>query len=204
MKNLVEAWLESLQFFRLDNLKNIALLTLKSWIGIWLSLLRYLWWLFLLFSFLFFLVPSWLPISFMFVAWCLILTLAARPSLERKRNLYFLQNSVYGLPLLLGSYFCCTPETFLYILMPYFSLVALFFYDSTSEFLGIFLALFRAARMVLYKMPVMLVCMLLWFGVSFLFSYIVFIGILPLWMAFISRCYVVWLHRDYKEYFENV
>lgn len=174
---VLEAWKDSLSFFKWQHLKMFLLVTLKSIIDTYKIMFKYWWFLYailfvipltLIFPPLFILnMPLW---SILYVLLFFLVCLAARPSRELKNYAYFKGYIQKFWPLLLITFAASLIGVLNIGLLHYpFILFLLFSLDSDNTFDAMSRAFLNAIKMFIYNVPIFLATiLLLWFATLFI------------------------------------
>lgn len=227
MKNYVVSWINSLKMLAPENFKPLALVTLKTFLEVYKTVFKYFWWFLAIGS-----VPMWLllktsgsagiipalQLTIWTLGWLSLWLLLVRPSVELKNGEYFLKHILLwlffsGLILLAMAFH--SSLTLRIVVMPYVIFLSFFIGDTDYTILEIIRAPWRALKMSVALLPLYLMSALFLYGTEKLFrlfaptiSYTVSLVcllffILPLFIVFMSRLYVITIHKNYKEYYER-
>ena len=162
---LIQAWGDSLSLLKLKHLKLFLLVTLKSIIDTYKVLLKYWWWLLvlsILCGIVFFkygLRASWLAWNIQLWSYQILefaTLVAARPSLEQKNCAYFRRYMVNFLPVAL-LLLLLPKQIWPMGLSPIYSFTVLFFLDSSKTIEDFFISFFRAIKMFIYNLPLLII-----------------------------------------------
>ena len=213
MQNLLRSWRASLELLLPNNIVPFLLVTLKTVTEVYWLIVRYFWWFLLLgflviefFSHNFIIVTAWL------IGWLTILVEASRPSVLKKDLEYFFTKALSCFPFaVLFFVSCCIPPVLFYAIATYFMFMMFFLCDANYRLYNMVLAPLHAAKLSLAIAPLYALLVLLLYasgsmlhhinmGIAFLLMLFV---VLPLFVAIISRLYVLWIHKEYKEYYER-
>jgi hypothetical protein len=200
---LIQAWGDSLSLLKPKHLKLFLLVTLKSVVDTYKVLLKYWWWLFAI-AILFY-GTIFLQAGIITYIWAnkiadyllydilLFATLVtARPSLEQKNGAYFRRYMIYYLPILIYYLpmilltvfflpFGLLPITV--IISPLYIFTVLFFLDSSKKLKDFAVPFFRALKMVVYNLPLLIIVGVILYLPQYIFSCI---NISPLLIAGIT------------------
>lgn len=204
MKKILVSWLDSLKLFAPKNFIKFAQIVLKSWMKMYWTLMRNFWWLFIGGIVALFVRTHWIIFMGLLILWFLLIILAVRPSLQRKDFCYFGDNLIYGFPLLiLFAIPCCLPMEIVYIVAPLLILTMFFLCDSGLNFTRVIMSPFHATVMAFNNLPIYAILAGLFYLSNILpWSINIFIRI-PLLITILSCCYTMWLHKNYKVYYEG-
>lgn len=202
--NILLGWVESLQVLQPKNLIQLAQVTLKTWLDLCWALGRHFWWLIAAGMAMFAMRPHWITLIILLIVWLLLLILMVRPSLQQKNLDYLREYALYGFPLfLLLLVPCCVPWIGIAIVAPYLFLTMFFLCDAQLKLSCMLIAPVHAAHMALAKLPIYLLFSLAFHFASWLDPFLNVLFALPLILSALSRCYVLWLHKNYQGYYDG-
>lgn len=203
MKSLIHSWMNSLTLFLPTNLLQLLKAVVGALWDVFLVLMRNFWWAGLLALLLFYMHAHWTVLIILLLAWFLILLLAARPSLMRKDLSYFGHKMLYAWPLVLFFVVSCSLHPLIGMwIIPYLVLAQFFICDAPLRFIPQLKSFKHAAVMVFKKAPIYLLLVGVWYGMSSAPLALWLLLLIPLYIIFISRLYIVWLHKEYQDYHE--
>lgn len=220
MKNLVVSWWNCLKMLAPANLMPLVQVTLKALLEVYKTVFKYFWWfaalgLVMAVRIVFFCYTHQV-LGFALIVWIMLwvalLFLVARPSVALKDSSYFFHHSVLWLlfaGILFGVLAIPLSIAIRILLIPYVTFLCFFTADANSTLSEVVRAPWRALKMSLALVPFyvltggLLYAFMVFLKSSFLGALILIAAILPLFIVFMSRLYVITIHKNYKEYYER-
>lgn len=211
MNDIVRSWRASMEMLLPHNCVPLLMVTLKNVMEVYGALLRSFWWFLLGGALMVYALPHPLVFIAWAIGWCAIVIEAARPSLLPKTMHYFAENAFSCFPLLLLFLVsCCVPAGVLYLVAPYGVLVMLFLCDAHYRLYDMLMAPLRAAKLSCAIAPLYVLIALLLYASGRLLccsvlvpTMVMLLLVMPIVTVLLSRVYVMWVHREYKQYFER-
>ena len=203
---IFQSWYENLQIFSLNNLKLFGLIVLKAVITGYKIILQNLW-LIALWALAAYAAVKWagMPFHLVYILnlyfWIFFLSLTLRSSIDIKDYKYFLKYFLkYGIQFLILAIINYYLD-YKFFLLTFFIIWLNFIFDDEIDVKNIFYSFYRAVKLFLFNLPVLLTTAIVLLLISYLVSRIPvwfpvkldiinYIIILPIFLAFIISFYI--------------